>query len=509
MKTRILKLILSAFAVSLLSPNFSAYGEKREFLGLESELLPLLPGEGRFTRSNLHQDENWNVKEQEVIRPSLPLKGQKYSTIQWENIDPDKWMNFDIWKSERELKDNLLEWQLRIRHVTQNEHMGKVLHCTGECKYFRNSDFVNAVHLSRINEGDEFQTSKNSGAWIYLMDGSLLRIGPESSVTFQEINLGQDEILVYLRLNQGQIHWSPRANLQTPESSLPETDIFSLPLIVKEANQEFFELKLFRSQNDKQHLVEMLNLNQDAINLQIKELEDLRLKNNLKALPTTKVIAVTPQVSLIGKKTNFDLLHLPGHSTYFKRRTSHEGDEFQIALRGYTNTELVSISETSWYSMDKTGRNYEKVEDVPPELQLIELLTARVKTIELAREFWYEKYSASISNHISQKNAQQLASDYGYVLWSDDYLKRTSFLLDYSRRIETTYLRALDNLQLKLEKSGEVMGKGLDARFHEAALNEYLSYLKSRYSIKRTQVREMSDLQFYIWALKKGAGVIR
>jgi hypothetical protein len=486
-----------------------AYGQKREFLGLETELLPLLPGGERFTRSNLHQDEGWNVKEQEVIRPSMPLKGQKFSTIHWENIEPEKWMDFDIWKSERELKDNVPEWQLRVRHVSQNEHVGKVLHCTGECKNFRNSDFIKAVHLSRINEGDEFHTSKNSAAWIYLMDGSLLRVGPESSVTFQEINIGQDEILVYLRLNQGQIHWSPRANLKIPDSSLPETDIFSLPLIVKEANQEFFEIKLFRSQNDKQHLVGLLNLNQDAINLQIKGLEELRSKNNLKALPATKVIAVTPQVSLIGKKTHFDLLYLPGHVTYFKRRTSHEGDEFQISLRGYTNTELVSINESAWYSMDKTGRNYEKVDEVPPELQLIELLTARVKTIELAREFWYEKYSSSIYNHISQKNAQQLASDYGYVLWGDDYLKRTSFLLDYSRRIETTYLKALDNLQLKLGKSGEVISKGLDSRFHEAALNDYLNYLKTRYSIKRTQIREMSDLQFYIWALKKGAGVIR
>lgn len=503
------KLILSAFAMSLCLINGTVTGQSREFLGLESELLPLLPGEERFTRPNLHQEADWNVKEQQVIQTSVPLKGQNHSTISWKNLDPDKWLDFEIWKNERAIKDQVPDWQLRIRQFNQSEHVGKVLQCKGICENYRSNNVSPSVYQSRIDEGDEFHTSKNSGAWIYLLDGSLVRIGPESSVTFQEINISQNEILIYVRLNQGHIYWHPRSNLKKPEASLPETDIFSLPLILKEANQEYFERKLFQTQNDSQHLSEVVNLNKLAIELQIKELEDLRERNNSIIIPSTKVIVVSPQVSIVSKKASFDFIHLPGHKTYLKRRAINEGDEFQIALRGYTNTDLIEINELAWYSMDKSGRSYEKVEEVPAELQLIELLSSRIKTIELAREYWFEKYTSNLLNLVANNEEKKIASDFGYVLWKEDYAKRIDFLLEYSRRMETTYLRALENLAIKLENKGEVIGMPLDHRFHEAALNEYLVYLKKRYSVQFTQVREMSDLQYYIWVLKRGSGVVK
>ena len=503
------KLILSAFAMSLCLLIAPVNGQTQQFLGLESELLPLLPGEERFTRPEIHQDRAWNVKEHQAIQISGPMKGQNHSTVSWKNINPEKWMDFDIWKNERTIKDQLPDWQLRIRQHNQNEHIGKVLQCRGECQNYRSDSVTTSVYQSRINEGDEFHTSKNSGAWIYLIDGSLMRIGPESSVTFQEINLSQNEFLTYVRLNQGHIYWHPRSNLNLPEHSLPETDIFSLPLVLKEANQEFFERKVFQSQNDSQHLGDVLNLNRLAIEMQIKELEDLRNKNNSITIPVTQVIVVSPQVTIISKKTSFDLLYLPGHKTYLKRRTKNDGDEFQIALRGYTNTDLIPLDELAWHSLDKSGRSYEKIEDVPVELQLIELLTARIKTIELAREYWFEKYTSNLLRLVLEKDEKKIASDYGYLLWKEDYAKRINFLLEYSRRMETTYLRALENLALKLENKGEAIGSPLDQRFHKAALNEYLIYLKKRYSVNYTQVREMSDLQYYIWVLKRGSGVVK
>jgi hypothetical protein len=53
------------------------------------------------------------------------------------------------------------------------------------------------------------------------------------------------------------------------------------------------------------------------------------------------------------------------------------------------------------------------------------------------------------------------------------------------------------------------MELALDNRFHEAALNNYLNYLKTRYSLKYSQIREMNDLQYYIWVLKQGSGFIK
>ena len=99
---------------------------------------------------------------------------------------------------------------------------------------------------------------------------------------------------------------------------------------------------------------------------------------------------------------------------------------------------------------------------------------------------------------------KQLAITHGYSLWDETLDQRYAFLLEYTRRMETTNLRSMDNLIKKLEGSGESIQKEMSDSHYKVALNFYLRDLKTRYMSDKMQVREMNDLQYYVWILRHG-----
>lgn len=499
------KLIWSAFAMSLclISLTVCSQTDKMdEFLWVESKVLPDLKGTQRFTPPALHDKADWNVPGEELDLDVVPLKGQGYSLIPWNTQKTEEWLSIDKWIIERSLKDKVSDWQIRLRDDRQFEHVGKVLQCHGKCDVFRGRASASVEHLSRINEGDEFKTEANSVAWIYLIDGTLMRVGPSTSVSFQEVNWSKNEVFHLVRLHEGHIYWHPRDSKEFPIELSPETDAISLPLLVREANQGQFERELFQKQSDFARSEETVRLEDTAITSQIQKLNELRVKNNSHSPPVTRVMVVAPNVTLVGKLSSFDLLHYPGGKSYFKNRKALEGYELSVHLRGYSATEVTSVSEESWFEIETNGRSLSKVEQVSGGLEITELLTRRIKTIELAREIWLEKYTTPLVNALNAP--KELALHHGYTLWGDELNKRFDFLVEYTRRMETTNLKSMDNLLKKLEANEEVQVKELGQSHYQTTLEFYLKDLKMRYTNQRTQVREMSDLQYYIWILRNG-----
>lgn len=500
------KLFWSAFAMSLCLMGNHAFSQTENldsFLGLDSEILPELAGPQKFTPKEMHQKTEWNVQEKEVeVDTEKPLKGQSYSLTPWETQDPQEFLSIDKWLIERELKDKAANWKLRLRDDRQSEHVGKVLQCKGKCEVYRGVMKAKVEHLSRVDEGDEFRTGEDSIAWLYLMDGTLVRIGPSSAVSFQEINWSKKEVFHLVRIHQGHIFWHPRNSKEFPLELAPETDAISLPLMVRESNQAFFERDLFKKQSDFQRSAELMKLEESAITLQIQKLNELKTSNNSVLPPTTRVMMVAPNTTLVGSQVSFDLFHYPGGKSFFKKRLAQEGHEMQVHMRGYSSTESSPVSEEAWYEVDVTGRDVSKVAEVTGALEITELLTRRIKTFELAREIWLTKYTQDVVKMMN--DPKQLAITHGYSLWDETLDHRYGFLLEYTRRMETTNLRSMDNLIKKLEGSGESIQKEMSDSHYKVALNFYLRDLKTRYMSDKMQVREMNDLQYYVWILRHG-----
>lgn len=497
------KVILSAFALSLILSLPHVHGEE-EFLGLETEIMPALKGEQRFTAPKMHATESWNVDEEKVIidRPH-PHKGQGYSIIPWKELDPVEWLSIEKWILERSVKDDIPEWKIRLREAGHHELLGKILKCTGQCHVYRGSQKASVQHLSRIHEGDELETEKDSVAWVYLMDGSLMRVSPQSSVSFHEINFSEKEIFILTRLNQGHVFWHPRSKKEYPSETAPETDSYSLPLLIREANKEHFERLLFKEGRETRAL-EVMDLDEGALKNQINELNKLRSEHNtLTGERKTRMMMVAPNGSLIGKDTGFDFLHVTGGSSWFKKRSMEEGDELLLHLRGYAATEVNPVTEQVWYEIQPDGRSYRRHDDPRPELQVLELLTKRIRTIELAREIWFKKFTAPILQTLAKP--ELLARQFGYRQWYESEMeKRMNYLVEYTRRIETTNLRSVQNLLTKLEKNNERPPQDFSLELYNASLKHYLLGLKSRYDKDQIRVREMNNLFYYVWILRNG-----
>lgn len=499
------KLIWSAYVVSLiiLGGDLRAQTESiDDFLGLESEILPELKGKQQFTAPDFHEKESWNVDAGKVaVDLPEPNKGQNHSIIPWSTMDPIEWLSINNWLVERSVKDKIPDWKVRLRQADHKELIGKILNCSGSCYVYRGINRAKVQHLSRIQEGDELTTSENSVAWVYLMDGSLMRVSPEASVSFQEINVSKGEIFFLTRLNHGHVYWHPRSNKELPLNEAPETDTMSIPLLVREANQEFFERSFFNSQNDRGHLTEVMTLEEKAIKEQFKTINEYRNNNNPLMLIPTRMMIVSPNATLVSLDSSLDMLYFFGNKSFFKKRYDNQ-PELELHLRGYSAFETKPITNTNWHEVEANGRVYRLLEDVPGNLQVLELLTRRIRTLELAREIWIQKYTLPMLASI--ENARNIARDFGYRVWDDDLEKRFNFLVEYTRRIETTNLRSLENLLTKVEGKGEVIRKSLNEDLYRASLNDYLLGLKSRYDNKKMRVREMNDLQYYVWILKNG-----
>lgn len=503
------RLIWSAFALSLtLIPlkGFTQTEAVDDFLGLESEVLPDLEGPQRFTPTEMHDTPEWKVSEKEVLLDKEPLKGQGYSIIPWRGIDPEGFLNIDYWLTDRKLKDVTPDWKIRLRDQRHMELMGKVLKCVGTCPVFRGVEKANVEHLSRIVEGDEFRTEKDSYAWIYLMDGSLLRLGAETSLSFHEMLVSSTEIFYLLRLNHGHAFFHPRNQDEVKAEFHPETDAIFLPLMLRESNLEWYERKRFASQSDREHLSEVMELKDLAIQDQVAKLNELKKKNNEfltaknKTNVVTKVMMVAPNVTVTASQLSFNLIHVTGEKSWFRR--SKGTGSISMELRGYSNTNVAVENPDVWTEIETSGRSSTIA---PPrgELDVAELLTKRIQTIELAREMWLEKYSLAIFEDIDQQ--KKLGIEHGYRLWEDaDVKKRQEFLTEYTRRMETTNLRSVENLLVKLEAAGEKPRRELSPHIYEKALNHYLLGLKTRYTQKKMRVREMHELEYYVWLLRNG-----
>ncbi len=496
------KLFWSAFAMSLVLLTSSSFAQTEaidDFLGLETEVLPDLKGKQRFSPLDMHQTKDWNVSPRQVERDSKPLKNQKHSLIAWDRVDPESWMDIQLWLRERGIKDKIPDWKLRLRDDRQFEHMGKILKCRGSCEVYRGTMKASVQHLSRLDEGDELRTGEDSAAWIFLIDGTLMRVGPKSSVSLQEINWSPDEVFYLVRLNQGHVYWHPREKQDYPLELSPETDAFSLPLMVREANQQFFERDIFQKQTDVQRSLETTMLEETAIAQQIARINELRKSTATIAIPKTKVMLVASNVTTLSTLTSFDLFHYPGGKSFFKARKS--GD-FSINLRGYSDITTHKIEDLNWHEVEPSGRSFEKVSQVSGQLEITELITRRIKSLELAREIWLQHYTLPIVANLG--TPLELATKHGYFVWGSDIQQRFNFLLEYTRRMETTNLKSMENLLAKLEANGEFNQKEMDDGHYQAALNSYLLQLKKRYINKRMQVREMNDLQYYVWILRNG-----
>ena len=430
---------------------------------------------------------------QDLSHPLIPLyKNQKNSVTKWDKLNYKKFLSLKEWKDESDERDQVPEWESIVRERNNREIVGRFFQCSGHCRVEHGAGFFNASYRSAIFEGDEVLTSGDSYAWIFLFDGTMVRLSPESSINFNEINIGKKENFLNARINAGNVLWLSRYESLFEEVNNRETDVLFFPLSMYEAQPIMDK----RSYNEDQ-LIESLEENKTVFN-QYVNLNKLIASNNLFTLKKpTYAFIVAPNVTFMGHNPSLEIVSLLGGKTFFKNRSytllglredaekdiDKISNEILIQKRGFENSTLVPLENDKWMVMDEKGRNLEEANEHTYWLQMGEFITKYIPSIMVARELMLTKYSEFAFRE--KINPEKLAKNDGYRLWGslknanqkDDLELRLDFLKEYFRRIETTNLLVLAHFSERLREKRELV-KSMEYGnfFFIKALDKYYSF---------------------------------
>lgn len=469
--------------------------EEEDFLELAPELGPTLgPDASDFPRDSRRRISPPPPLPKDQDHPLLRRQGR--SLIPWKELKETEFLSVRRWIAERAERDKDPLWKVKLRLSSQPEQLGKVISCVGSCVLHRGTVPNRVRWLSRVVEGDEITTGPDSYLWLMLTDGALVRLSPETSMAFLEMNVSKSKFFYHARLNQGHLYWLPRPRLEPQTLGLVETDRIFLPVMDRTVNVEHFARQVYAAMSEVEKQTSFTDIHTLAQKQQYDAIVKIMNQNNETLKTYHQALIVMPNGTVRGTNAPMTFFCAPGARSFFKFENPHAEDGIwaEMFYRGYTNNEVVTPSPATWMEFAPDGRTIAVLENVPALLSASEILPKRIPTISLLRERWLSETRGLWEN---LKEPSKLAVNWGLRLWEDDIDKRAEFLLEYTRRVETTNLRALSRIQ-------KVAAPDFDARYFSLAMDKYFSDIKRRHSYSNMAVLDMIPLHYYGWVLING-----
>ncbi len=423
-----------------------------------------------------------------VKQRKVEFLGQKESVTDWGNLSTESFLDFRSWKEESDVRDQVPDWEKIVRERNHKELVGRIYQCVGICRVDRGESFFNGSYRTGLYEGDEIQTIGDSYAWIFLFDGTMVRLSPQSSITFNEFNVGVKENFINARVNAGNILWLSRHENTFQEIDVRETDVTFFPY------SEYESLPISEKKDYiEDDLFELISKTDTNVK-HYKSLNEKVVSNNKmsKGKPTYAFL-VMPNATLMGMSPSVEIVALVGGKTFFKKRSIETlnlnkqediSNDLMLQMRGYDNKALNTIVDDKWITVDEKGRNYAEADDVR-WLDVGEFITKRIPSIMFGREIFMSKYSEFAFREAYDPAV--LAKKDGYRMWGtltskegekkSDLELRLEFLKEYFRRVETSNLLASSRFKERLEARGEKsLTMSYGNYFFVNALNRYYRF---------------------------------
>lgn len=446
-----------------------------------------------------------------IEQAPVVFKNLKNSNLNFENVDVKDFLSLKKWIEVTDEKSRYPDWEKVIKERDHKEIIGHFFQCSGYCRIDRAESFFNAKFRTNLYEGDEVSTDKDSYAWVLLMDGTLVRLAPDSSVTLNEYNIGIEENFIMARINAGNVLWISRRELTYKESNATETDQLFFPLSYYDA-EAIREEKKF----DENNILNYLEPSMTNTNQYIRLNKLIEKNKGMTRGKKTYTILILPNITLMGYAPQVEMISLLGGKSYVKQRTNAELNyveteavELEYQLRGFENKETAVLKEGVWFEVEEKGKKIS--EDESPALRVVgEFVTKRIPSILVAREMLLSEYSEVSFRENYDKKA--LALNDGYRLWGklkssdekkDDLELRLSFLKEYYRRAETTNLLVSERFRRKLQERGDkTKTTEYGSYFFSKAIEKYFDYVE--YSDEKLDKDELNSTKKKLWKMMHG-----
>jgi len=375
------------------------------------------------------------------------------SQILWGDINALEWLDFQKWKKQALSDSKLSPWEEKVSSESFKEQIGYMVGSVGEVSILRGRGEIGPSLLTKIFEGDQIETGEKSYAWIYLIDGTLVRLSPYTSVSLIEYNWGEKENLFFARMNYGHSFWFSRDSRGFRPSLFPETDVLYqeslerptfLGDVVGKAEFRRFKNLLGKDLRGKQDVVDLYaEINQSISYNQSRN----------KHYRKTKNILLFPNGTIYGENLRLEAYYSLGSKTYFSQRpekyyfaSGTTAKPLQFMGRGYKAGIESKIEAGKWFITGERGRELKELASemaLDKGFRLSEVVTKRFPRLALVRELLFEKYSLPLFNI---KSSLLMAKRHQYKYWRDSK-ERFEYLLSHSRRAERKNLFALKKLK--------------------------------------------------------------
>ena len=318
----------------------------------------------------------------------------------------------------------------------QGEVMGRLIYCVGICRLYRGPGFIKGKSRSLLREGDELMTSRNSYGWVFFLDGTLLRVSPESMVAFKEFNVGRKAFLLSLRLNQGHIFVANRDPSPLVVQKLLATDRMFIPLPLRGLFQE----KPLGHQGQS-GLATPLPGQGEVAGERFEQLNQQVAQNatRLQFRPTWTLISMA-NGDIYGQGLHMELFAQMGGASFFQHRKPSWHPEVRMPFRavlwyrGYSNQKVSQLTLGETYRMGPLGRKLQQ--GVKNFFIQSQQLLKRIPGILMVREKWLPRYAGAL--HGANLGAEALSKATGHRLWEGRELyQRMKFLRLYTRQVTT------------------------------------------------------------------------
>lgn len=440
---------------------------------------------------SISASEVWKQDLSKMDVDTLVYKGQNKSTIQWKEINPYKWLDFDEWKKTRAFRDKNPYWKMKLRQRKNIEKMAAVIKCVGKCTLDHGNGQKEIQYNSGLFEGDEIFTHENSSMWITLINGTIIRLYEKTSISLNEINLLKDKTSSYIRLNSGHIYLESRFNEEYTKLNLPESDQLFLPLEELVANREYFQIEEFRKLKKHQKPLYEGEKNPGALGQYTKLNEALVKKDQYldKAEHLTLINSPNALIQLKTGRLNFS--YYPNGNSFIQynqkpfniKSKSLKGD---LLLKGHNEDQFKFVSEGNYIATN------DKIIESENYFKFSSRLTKRIPSILLAREeILKRKFPFLYFQEIESKG---MILDYGYILWPKKIIdKREEFLTINLLK------RELKNFSKMKELFATNDSVPVDSNKFNSIKNKYYKAKKSSLAKK---IREFSDNEYYVWVMQ-------
>ena len=481
------------FVAALHFASLGAYGDevnadkqiRKQIRELKSQVFP---------GDEFHQ-QRWETK---LESRALPPMGtvEDIRSLERDELDPLSWLDIKKWIRLQDFKDEVENWEFHLMENRSKEMLAKVLHCYGVCYKETHGQKIRAQFRTMIFEGDEITLEEKSGLWVMLIDGTIIRVSSQSSLSFLEGNATTEGIFFNLRLNYGHFYLEKRHQGKHKDLSLFETDQPLLPLPLAKANREFWMRFENREVSEQERFLSAF-AKVPGVTSQLEELNKHLLRPML--LDSTFLVT-TPNGLFEFKNAIFEMSYQTLQDVFIHLIATPPEVELESELSRsavYLGKEVLNLELDQYYQLNPQH----KISKTEEMFKLERFLVRRIPSIYLMREYLLER-PLRLEAKLKENAFKEIARNWGLRVWNvfygdDELQKRRAFLLEHLKRLEDINFRSLVGLDNRIDL--KILR---DAKSELWAVDHYLRASKLNLTQERELLKEMSYNEFDLWVLR-------